>query len=73
MLFTETASRFGSSIRVQRLDDRATEADGKSIMQMMVLAATQHTEIEIIAVGPDADEAVAALDDLVRARFHEEE
>jgi phosphocarrier protein HPr len=71
MMFVEEASGFASDIRVRRSDSTET-VDGKSIMQMMVLAATQHTVIEIRAQGPDADEAVRSLVALVDSRFNED-
>jgi phosphocarrier protein len=71
MMFVEAASRFASEIIVSRCDHREP-VDGKSIMQMMMLAATQGTELEITARGSDADAAVAALAALIRSRFDEE-
>lgn len=41
-------------------------------MQMLMLACTHGTEIEIEAEGPDASEAVAALRTLIEGRFEEE-
>jgi phosphocarrier protein len=71
MMFVETASRFGADITVSRTDN--TEAvDGKSIMQMMMLAATRGTCIEITAKGDDAAEAVQELITLVKSNFSEE-
>ena len=71
MLFVELAGTFESDVSVRRVD--GTEAiDGKSIMQMMMLAATQGTELEIEASGDDADEAVRKLEELVKSRFSED-
>lgn len=71
MAFVDLASSFVSSIMVRRSD--ADElVDGKSIMQMLLLAATCGTEIEICAEGPDSEGAVAALVRLVESRFDEE-
>jgi phosphocarrier protein HPr len=71
MLFVETASGFEAEIKVRRKD--ASEiVDGKSIMQMMMLAATQGTEIEITATGTDAETAVEKLISLVKSRFQED-
>jgi phosphotransferase system HPr (HPr) family protein len=41
-------------------------------MQMMMLAATQGTKIEITANGADAKEAVATLVQLVKSGFQED-
>ena len=72
MTFAERASEFTSSITVRRSDsDEAV--DGKSIMQMLMLAGTMGTELEIVADGDDADDALNALRTLVNARFEEDE
>ena len=71
MAFVDEASKFESDVRVRRLDV-PEEVDGKSIMQMLLLAATQGTELEIACAGPDADAALAALVRLVESRFDEE-
>ena len=71
MLFVETASGYAATVTVRRMDHSET-VDGKSIMQMMVLAATQNTEIEITASGDDADDAVRELVSLVKSGFNED-
>jgi phosphocarrier protein len=71
MLFVEAASAFKAEIHVRRIDQSET-VDGKSIMQMMMLAATQGTEIEITANGNDADAALDDLIALVKSRFQED-
>ena len=70
MLLAETAQRFGSDVTVQRTDQDA-EVDAKSIMQIMMLAATAGTELIIAASGNDADAAVQELTALVKAGFDE--
>lgn len=69
MAFVDLAATFKCSVHVRRDD---TEVDGKSIMQMMMLAATQGTQLEIVADGDDADAALAALKALVARGFDEE-
>jgi phosphocarrier protein len=69
MSFVDTANLFQSEVRVCRDD---TEVDGKSIMQMMMLAAGQGTVLTIVADGPDAAEACKALKALVDGGFEEE-
>jgi phosphocarrier protein len=71
MTFVERAMGFGADVRVRRVDQEEC-VDGKSIMQMMMLAATQGTKIEIAAEGADAKAAVAALARLVESKFDEE-
>ena len=67
--FVHTATRFTSHIRVSR-DGRTM--DGKSIMGILLLAASQGTIITISADGSDEDEAVRALVTLVESGFGEE-
>jgi phosphocarrier protein len=65
-----TASRFASNVRLER-EGRA--ADAKSIMAVMMLAATRGVTVTLVADGPDEAAAVAALEQLVRDRFGEDE
>ena len=65
MQFVDTASRFQSSINVSKDD---TNVDGKSIMQMSMLAATYGARLKIKAEGTDASEAVEALRELVEVK-----
>jgi phosphocarrier protein len=69
MTFVDLASSFTSDVTVTRGDQ---DVDGKSIMHMMMLAATKGTVLEVTAVGPDAAAACAALKKLVDGGFDEE-
>ena len=69
MSFVDTASAFTAAIRVRNGD---TEVDGKSIMEVMMLAATRGTELHITADGDDADAALEELKKLVASGFDEE-
>ncbi len=69
MAFVDTANAFTSDIRVNKGDQ---DVDGKSIMQMMMLAATQGTKLVVRAKGDDADAAIKALRELVDRKFDEE-
>ncbi len=69
MSFVDTASSFTSDIKVTK--DGQT-VDGKSIMQLMMLAAPKGSELSINAEGPDAETAVEALVKLVKSKFDEE-
>ena len=64
------AGRFTSSIRI---DTGAKQADAKSIMSVLMLAATKGTGITINVDGDDAHEALDALTDLIDDRFGEGE
>lgn len=73
MEFVDLAASFQSEITVQKtVDDDTGPVDGKSIMMVMMLAATQGTELEIVATGDDADDAVGKLAALVERGFGEE-
>lgn len=67
--FVKLASSFESEIRVTR--DGAT-VDARSIMGLLMLGAGNGCSVEIAAQGPDAEDAVAALSDLVNRRFDED-
>ncbi|MGA0605857.1 HPr family phosphocarrier protein [Phenylobacterium sp. VNQ135] len=68
--FVKTAAGFDAEVRVSR--DGQT-VDARSIMGLMMLAASPGCCIEIEAEGEEAEAAVAALAELVAARFDEEE
>jgi phosphocarrier protein len=65
MQFVDTASRFDCDILVS---NGQTNADGKSIMQMSMLAATCGTRLQLRAEGPEAEQALEALRELVEVR-----
>ncbi len=72
MTFVERACEFECEISVRRVDQNEP-VDGKSIMQMLMLAGTCGTEIEITCTGGDEEAASAALSELVRSGFGEDE
>ena len=65
-----TASRFESSIELER---RGQRVNGKSIMGVMMLAASVGSEVELIIDGPDEEAALEALISLINNRFGEAE
>ena len=65
-----TASRFRSTIRIRREQE---EVDGKSILGILLLAASQGTKITVSAAGDDEAAAVEAISKLVDGRFDEGE
>ena len=68
--FVRIASGFQSEIMIH-LGNR--EVNGKSIMGIMMLSAGKGTEINIIAIGPDENEAMSSLEDLIISKFGEPE
>jgi phosphocarrier protein HPr len=62
------ASRYTSDITLVRDD---LEVNGKSIMGVMMLAAEFGSSLVLRAAGPDAEQAVSALSDLIARKFGE--
>ena len=69
MLFAELAGKFSASITVGH--ENSDQVDAKSIMQLMMLAATTGTKLLIHADGVDADDAICELAALVDSGFNE--
>lgn len=67
--FVKLADSFQAEIEVIKDDMRVS---AKSIMGLMMLAASCGTSIKICGAGVDAADAVAALTDLVKRKFDEE-
>jgi phosphocarrier protein HPr len=67
--FVQVANRFRADIDVEK-DGQVV--NGKSIMGVLMLVAAQGTVITVRARGDDAAEAVAALAELISAKFGEE-
>ena len=65
----EAAARFQSRITVSK---DGQSVDARSIMGLMMLAASPGSEIVIEADGPDAEAALAAVVALARAKFGED-
>lgn len=68
--FVSAASRFACNIEVTK--DTNT-VNGKSIMGLMMLAASKGTELTLSADGEDETEAMQALRQLIADRFGEEQ
>src|SRR5438309_11229993 len=68
-MFVRIASRFRSEIWVAK---EGEEVNGKSIMGLMMLAARQGSKLRISCEGPDADKAIAELEELINAKFNED-
>jgi phosphocarrier protein len=63
------AARFQSRVLIEA---KQKSADAKSIFSVLLLAAAKNTEIEIIVEGPDEEEAIGALCQLIADKFGEE-
>lgn len=67
--FVETVESFDADVTVMR---DGQEAEGDSIMGLLMLAAAKGTTIEIETRGPAADDLGTALTQLLADRFGEE-
>jgi phosphocarrier protein HPr len=65
----QIAAQFDADITVVK-DEQAV--NGKSILGLMMLAAAQGTVIDVNVVGPQAAEALLAIERLVEQKFNEE-
>ncbi len=69
MQFVDIANQFDCDITVSNDEN---SVDGKSIMQMSMLAATCGTKLKIKAEGANAQEALDALRELVEEKHFDE-
>ena len=68
-MFVKTATKFASEITVEK---EGESVNGKSIMGLMMLAASHGTTLTVTAEGSDATDAVNELEGLVNRNFEEE-
>ena len=71
MQFADVANQFASRVTVFKGGEEPGEADGKSVMQLIILAAVPGTEMRIEAEGDDAQAAVDKLTELFETGFGE--
>src|SRR3954467_1722473 len=68
-MFVRIASRYRAEVWVAK---EGEEVNGKSIMGLMMLAAGQGSKLHIRCEGPDADKALAELEELINSKFNED-
>jgi len=68
-MFAKLSNQFESTIHLANND---TRVDGKSILDILTLAAMAGTELSIEATGSDAQEAIDALVKLIEMNFAED-
>ena len=68
--FVQTVERFDAAVTVTRAGETV---GGRSIMGLLMLGAGKGSEVGVVAEGPDAQEAIDALIDLVARRFDEDQ
>ena len=71
MELVDTATSFACDVRVRRADGKEW-VNGKSIMEMMLLAATKGTKLVVEAEGDDAEKALDTIAALVAKGFNED-
>ncbi|MCA1594668.1 MAG: HPr family phosphocarrier protein [Acidobacteria bacterium] len=67
-----TAGAFRCALRLERAD-RSASADAKSILSVLMLAASRGTELCIVAEGVDEVAALEAMCELITSGFGETE
>jgi len=68
-MFVKVANRHRSEIWVEKDGE---SVNGKSIMGLMMLAAGQGSALAISAEGEDAEQALTAIDELLKSKFNED-
>ncbi len=68
-LFVKNAGRFQAEIRLAR---ESVEVNGKSIMGIMMLAAAKGTTVRLTIDGPDEEEAMQVIGELIKDGFGED-
>jgi phosphocarrier protein HPr len=68
-LLAKLAGKYRADIHIRKGSD---QVNAKSIMGIITLAAGQDTLLRFTAAGPDAEQALAAITELVEGRFGEE-
>jgi phosphocarrier protein len=63
------AATFTSEVWLEKDGQRA---DAKSVMGVLLLIGQKGAKLRVVAKGPDAEEAVSAIGQLIRDRFGEE-
>ncbi len=68
-LLVQTASRYQSTIYIEKENDRI---NGKSIMGIITLGASYGTSLKLIAEGGDENDAIEAMVKLFDSKFEED-
>ncbi len=69
MLLVQSISRLQCEVMIEKDE---VEADAKSIMGVLTLAAEQGSTIKVVAEGPDAEQAVQVIGKLIDDKFGED-
>jgi len=69
-LLVQTVNKFDAEVSFSK--DGQT-ADGRSIMGVLTLAATQGSKVQVEAIGEEAERVVRAIEKLIDNKFNENE
>lgn len=68
-LLVKTVGQFQSDVQVVK---DGNIASGRSIMSLLTLEGYCGSKLKVTATGPDADEVLAAIGDLINNKFYED-
>lgn len=66
----QLANQFEAEIMLHK-DDK--EANANSVLGLMMLESAQGAQVKVVVTGPDAENAMAAVETLIAGRFNEDE
>jgi phosphocarrier protein HPr len=69
-LLVQTVNKFDAQVSFSK---EGQTADGRSIMGVLTLAATQGSKIQVEASGEEAERVVRAIEKLIDNKFNENE
>lgn len=69
-LFVQVAKNFESDVQVTNLSTGKGPSNGKSPLNLLLLAVHHGMDISVSTEGPDADEALAALKELIEKKIN---
>ena len=70
--FVKTVNNFDAEVQVTNINREKGPVNGGSPLSLLLLAVLDGHQIEVEAVGPQEEEALKALEDLVVNNFGEE-
>ena len=70
-LFVKTAARYKSNIQVRNITRNQGWVNAKSILKVLSLGVEKNHQVEISTEGQDEEDALQALEGLVRSDFQE--
>ena len=70
-LFVKSAARFPCGVSVRNVTAQGKAVNAKSILSVLTLGVQKGHTIEIVADGPQAEDALTCLQELVSSNFGE--